>query len=120
MVIWMGWFFISIMLMGMLGFKRYSISNRLVRGFVEIPAEQIRAYEGLCIVVEGFLVLSDESIWSNNTVLLLCGIAVLLVSQWILMRLALVIISGLHRSILERRLFSIRQSYRKRIRQEFK
>ncbi|MBQ6414368.1 hypothetical protein IJI28_01990 [Candidatus Saccharibacteria bacterium] len=120
MIIWGSWYLISIFLMGFFGLKRYSMSHRLVKTFVEIKAEELRAYEAVFLGIEVFLVFSDETIWNNNIILLMCGIIVLLASQWILMRLAVVTSSGLLRYTLERRLESMRRSHRERIRDEFR
>ena len=96
------------------------MSHRLVKTFVEIKAEELRAYEAVFLGIEMFLVFSDETIWDNNIILLICGVIVLLASQWILMRLAVVTSSGLLRYTLERRLESMRRSKLERVRDEFR
>ena len=120
MIVWGSWYLISIFLMGFFGLRRYSMSHRLVKTFVEIRAEELRAYEVVFMGIELFLVFSDETIWDNNMILLLCGIIVLLACQWLLMRLAVVASSGLLRYTLERRLESIRRSKLERVRDEFR
>lgn len=119
MIIWMGWFCLSVVIMGFLGARRYSVSNRLAKLFVEIPADQIRAYEALWMIVEGFLVLSDESIWKHNAILVLCGTFVLLLVQFLLMRIAGKVTSGLTHYVCERRLRTLRISRKTRARMRY-
>lgn len=107
MVIWMGWFTISIFIMAFVGAHRYSLSYRLLRILVEIPDEQIVAYEFMCVSFEMLLVFSDETIWAHQWILLMCGIIVLLAVQFILMRIAGKVTSGMNHRICEKRLESI-------------
>lgn len=116
MIVWIVAFFMSVLVMGLVGSCRYSISHKLMKMFIEIPAEQIRAYEALWIIAECFIVLSDETIWRHNTVLVFCGIAVLLFTQWILMRIAGKATSCIKRYICKRRLSSLMVSRRIRAR----
>ena len=119
MIIWMGWYFVSIMLMAMLGLKRYSLSNMLLRTLVEVQNDEAKAYEVVFVMIEMMLVFSDNSIWNNSFMAILVGIAILLISQWLLMRLAFVASSGFLRIVLERRIASLKKSYLNRIRRDF-
>ena len=119
MIIWIGWLCLSVVIMAFIGYRRYAISNRLAKIFVEVPADQVRAYEWLWMIVEAFLFLSEESIWEHNAVLVLCGAFVLLLVQFLLMRIAGKATSGIMHWICEKRLRSLRVSRKTRARMRY-
>lgn len=119
MVIWMGWFTISIIIMAFIGAHRYSLSYRLLRILVEVPDEEIVAHELICVSFETLLIFSDETIWAHQWILLACGIIVLLLVQFILMRIAGKVTSGMNHRICEKRLNSILTSRKIRARMRY-
>lgn len=119
MIIWMGWFVLSISIMAFVGFHRYSLSSRLMTIFIEVSAEEVKAYEFICIVIEVFLVLSVDSTWEYHIFLLTCGIAVLILSQFVLMRIAGKVTSSINRYICEKRLNLIMVSRKIRARMRY-
>ena len=115
----MGWFVLSILLMAYVGGHRYSVSNRLMRIFVEVPAEKVKVFEGMCILLEMFLIFSDETVWRYNYLLLLIGFVLLFLGQFVLLRIAGKVTSSINLLINRRRLASIKKWARRRRAYEF-
>ena len=120
MIIWISWYVLSIILMAYVGLRKYSVSNRLKKIFVEVPAEDIGGFEAICVAIEMFLVFSDVTLWENyKTWVILCGVSALLVSEFILMRIAGKATSQINLLICRRRLASIKKWAQKRHVSEF-
>lgn len=119
MIIWMGWYVLSVVSMAYVGLRRYSVSNRLMHIFLEVSSEKIEAYEFLWIFVEMFLVFSDEGTWEHHIVVTILGLILLFVSQFMLMRIAGKVTSSVSRYICEKRLNLIRVSRKIRARMRY-
>ncbi len=117
MIVWMGWFFVSLLLMACIGIRRYSVSSRLMRILVEIPIEEVKTLEMMCIIFEVFLFFSDVTMKYNIFTLIVC--ILLFPSQFVLLRIAGKVTSSINLQINRRRLASIKKWARRRRAYEF-
>lgn len=117
MIVWMGWFVLSMILMACIGMRRYSVSSRLMSIFVEIPIEEVKTLEMMCIIFEVFLFFSDVTMKYNIFTLIVC--ILLFPSQFILIRIAGKATSQINLLICRRRLASIKKWARRRRAYEF-
>ena len=119
MIIWLGFLLVSVVVMCVIGVKRYSLSTRLKKIIIEVPNEHINAIAFVLIFVEMTIFFSDNSVWKYSVFQIFLDMTVLLIAQFILMRVAVNFSSSKEKVLLERRLDSIIQSQKRRTKDEF-